>query len=129
MRTRLLLVAALGLLPSFGCSSQTPCGLDGGTCIPIAGAYLFTLAETVNCPIWESHIPPSSIMVISQSGSALTAQIWPDTENPHLLTGTLYNNNSMVLSESTQNQLLGIPYATINGTFTAASTSSTASSC
>lgn len=124
MRNRIAGVFALALLsvllPTAGCGNQTPC--SGKGCLQIAGAYLFVLGEQVQCPIWESHVPPSSVLTITQSGSSLNATLWPDTDDPHSLTGTLYSNNSMTLTESSQNELLGIPYATINGTFTSTST-------
>lgn len=109
---------ALGLLLSGACGKSTPCGLDGGTCLSIAGDYVFVLGEAVNCPMWESHVPPSSVLTISQDGSAISATLWPDTVDPHLFTGTLYSDNSMSISESTQDEVLGIPYGTITGNFT-----------
>jgi hypothetical protein len=109
---------ALGLFLSVGCGQSTPCGLDGGTCAQIAGDYVFVLGEAVSCPVWETHVPPSAVLSISQNGSALSATLWPDTVNPHVFTGTLFSDNSMSISESTQNEVLGIPYGTITGSFT-----------
>ncbi len=120
MRNRLAWVAALGLLPFAGCGSPTPC--SGDTCLQIAGTYLVVLAEQVNCTIWAKNVPPSSVMVITQNGSSISAQLWPNTDDPHIFTGTLYTNNSMNVGESQQNQLLGIPYGTITGTFSSTST-------
>jgi hypothetical protein len=122
MRNGIAQAAALALLSLAGCGSQTPC--SGTGCLQVGGAYLFVLGEQVNCPIWEKNVPPSSVLTITQNGSSLSATFWPDTDDPHTLTGTLYSNNSMTLAESTQNELLGIPYATVNATFT--STAATA---
>jgi hypothetical protein len=116
MRNRIAGVFTLALVLLAGCGSQTPC--SGNGCLQVGGAYLFVLGEQVNCPIWEKNVPPSSVMTITQNGSSLSATFWPDTDDPHTLTGTLYSNNSMTLAESTQNELLGIPYATVNATFT-----------
>ncbi len=120
MRNRLAWVTAFGLIPLAGCGTATPC--SGTSCIPVAGEYLFVLGEAVNCSIWESHVPPSSIMTLTQSGGSLSAELWPDTDDPHTLTGTLNTDNSFTLQENTQNQFLGIPYATINGSFNTIST-------
>ncbi|HUB05699.1 MAG TPA: hypothetical protein VMB50_01795 [Myxococcales bacterium] len=117
MRTRPLPLVGLVALATCG-QSQQPC--TGTGCLNVAGTYTFVLGtSTVSCSNWEKNAPPSSLMEVTQgpSPSQLGVTLWPVTDNPHFLTGTLYANGSINVAESEQSTLIGIPWATLTGSF------------
>lgn len=117
MRTRAL--SLVGLLALAACGqTQQPC--SGSSCLSVAGNYTFVLGEGIGCSVWEKNASPTSLMQVTQGATAsqLSITLWPVTDDPHYLTGTLYTNGSMTVSESQQSTLLQIPWATITGSFT-----------
>ncbi len=121
MRTRLLSIACLTAAAACSQGSHQPCSAADGGCLNVAGSYTFRLGTNLNCSVWQKSAPTTSVMSIAQGSgdpSQLTVTLWP-TENYHTLSGTLYADDTIYVAESQQSVLLGSPWATITGGFTA----------
>lgn len=117
MLKRSLGAACASILFLSVCGKETPC--SGSSCLPVSGSYLVTFTQPIECGLWEPaiNITPSSVMTFTGSGSQLQLTLWPVSDNPHELKGTLNADGTVLLQETPQGELLGIPYGIITGTF------------
>ncbi|MHB8418301.1 MAG: hypothetical protein ACYDCL_09505 [Myxococcales bacterium] len=118
MRTSPFSLLASLALAACSQGAQQPCS-DGG-CLAVAGSYTFRLGEQANCAVWEKSVPPASLMQVTQGSdpSQLTLTLWPVTDDPHTLAGTLFSDGTINVTENQNSTLLGIPFAYITGSFT-----------
>jgi hypothetical protein len=110
------LLAAAALLGACGGKAALPC--SGATCLTVTGEYLFVLPTPVICPQWQENTRASAFMSLTATGSTLSAVLWDNTTHPHQFSGTLFADGTMQVSEPAQNQQLGLPVATLSGSFT-----------
>ncbi len=118
MRSLPLAYLPLALALGLGCqSSRLPCAQSDGGCLPVTGSYYVVFDPAIQCYQWEQQIPSSSVMQATLSGSNLTLSLWPNTASTHSLTGTLYDDGTIFVTESQLNVTIGLPYATVSGRF------------
>jgi hypothetical protein len=114
--TRLQIAFLPAALALAGCGKSTPC--TGSKCLDVAGTYLVTYRPALTCSTWAYQPPPSSSMVVSQSGSAIEVDLQPSTFTPaHIFRGTLDANSTVVASEAQPDPRLGLPFGQLSGAF------------
>ncbi|MBS2026341.1 MAG: hypothetical protein JST54_00435 [Deltaproteobacteria bacterium] len=115
--THLVALATLAVAVS-SCSGK-PC--SGNNCLGISGTYVVTYQPGLDCALWAYRPAPTSTMVISQTGSQVQVTLQPSIESPtHLLTGTLFEDGTILVTEAQLSPTLGIPAGQLSGSFTSA---------